>query len=107
MNLAAIVLLVLASASCKAPSSPPNLAVLLVTTTIDADAKCTPYYTDAGETHVHSAECRLPNKSRVYCSFSTDKSPKCETIIEAPKPPAAAPTPSEAPPAAPPPTKAP
>lgn len=98
--------------SCKSPSqAPQNLAVLLVTSTIDTDAKCTPYFTDAGDAHVHSAECRMPNKARVYCTISTTASPKCETIVDAPKPPGAAeaqkPAPAPAPTPSSPPAEAP
>lgn len=110
---AAFVLGTGSSCGKSASSTPPNLATLLVTTTLEPDAKCTPYFTDAGEQHVHSAECRFPNKARIYCRLAADdKIPHCETIFDpnakqaassAPAPAAPPPTPAPAPAEAPPP----
>jgi hypothetical protein len=69
MKILAIVLAIVISACSSV--SPPNLAADFVTT-VEPGAKCEPYFTDVGETHVHSARCKMPNGVISYCSVAAD-----------------------------------
>jgi hypothetical protein len=84
MKILAIVLAIVISACSSV--SPPNLAADFVTT-VEPGAKCEPYFTDVGETHVHSARCKMPNGVISYCSVAADKQPTCVAIYDPnPKP---------------------
>lgn len=89
----------LLGSSCKeAAISPPNMAVEAVRA-IDPDITCVAVFTGAGVDVVHSARCKLSDKSIAYCRLTVaSRKLECGPLFDAPPPPKTEPAaPSTAP----------
>lgn len=76
----AIVLTVLCACNDAAPPR-VNLAVAAVQF-LDPELKCTPYYTGEGSAVLHSATCRLADKTVAYCRLTVEgKSLECGPLL--------------------------
>lgn len=75
--------------SCKdsAPPAPRNLVIESVQA-LDQEIKCVPYYTGEGANALHSARCRLADKTFAYCRLAVDmKIMECGPLYNLPSAP--------------------
>lgn len=107
IRIALTIAIMLAACAHPAPPAAPtrNLAAAFVAS-VEPDARCDAFYTNAGEHHTHSVTCRLPTKVVVYCVVADDKGPACTPLNGDAPPPPAAPPPSPGPASSPPPVPA-
>ena len=72
--------------ACKDSTPAPRNFVVESVQAIDPDMKCVPYFTGEGPTALHSARCKLADKSLAYCRLSADmKIMECGPLFPVPK----------------------